>query len=1528
MTGHSIDRRGTIVQSSRSTSVVVCIAGLLFALHAQPAAAGSAVRPDRPERTVEPSRARARAVALEPGAGSPAARAAERFLARHGGTWLFRADPRTGKLELAQGSGLPFVPGRGNRLDAAALAGAPRPDGQLTVEALEPRVREFIAANAELLLPERGELVLDRATSLIRDGGKLATLRFAWHVDGLAVDGAEVFVRINSGNITQFGAPLVGPIDLDTTPVLDRVRAFQAALDHAGHSDAARAEEAPELIILPEEDPGQRLAHRLVWRLRWEMPGELESWEALVDARSGEIVAFGDRNRHAGRVVGGVFKRTVHNESEVLAPFPKIDVDVEGTAVAADTAGAYPYAGGKATATLGGTGIRTLCSGCSSPPQPRATIELGTGRIDFGFGGIDTVGNGLSTRAGRTAFFHLSQVHRVALGWLPGLPWLQQPLTNNVNIDASCNASYDPGANAVNFYRSSMTCNNTGEVSDVVHHEWGHGIDIGSGGGDMGEGTADVTAMHMSRSPLVGPGFNLNGNPVRNLDQETNGYGIVTLGNYASRCGTGVHCHGQIYGQTAWELAQALSAKHGHHTGWRTSERLFYLSLPDAGGTHSADPPATPIFDAYVNADDDDGNLANGTPNGAEISVAFADHEIAGPALPSSPGCLRPGQPAVDVLADCDTFELSWNAIPGASEYRVLRAELRPDTAYVPLASLPAGQTTHTDTEVAPGVDYWYVVMAVDGAGCESPVESPEHARLPAQPILGISAALADDEPAGNRSGFPDPGEDVDLVITVDNHGELDATSVSGTVVPLTPGVSMLSDQVSWSAIPAGGAVETETTLRFTSDAEAVTCGQELRFRFDPVESTSCSGAASYFSVVLGERVGVLEDVFEADSGWGADLGATTATTGSWVRGEPRGTSYQPSIDVTPSGTSCWYTGPNPTGNAGQDDVDDGVAVLLSPVYDLSGQTGLELGYWRWFADSEPGADAGDFFRVEISNDGGSGFTPVEELGSGAAAGGWIERRVEVDPLIALTSEMRLRVSVADGLADGAIVEGAIDDVRFVKPTCDATPACFVEPTFSGLASAAPGDSCAETSLAWSAAESNCINAEITYNVYRSTEPGFTPGPASLLVEGLFATAFEDALLEPGQTYHYAVRAFDSRSGEDSNAVVHAVASPVTPDVAAPVFAGLAGATTGAGCGEVALAWAPAAETCNAPVTYRIYRSTDPGFTPGPATLVGSSLSTSFVDAALAPDEAYTYVVRARDGAGNESPTDVRLTAGAGITDLVRAKTEFEADAGGWAAVSIPSSMAGQWGWGDPDETAFQPEDDATPDGTKCWFTGLTTGGGNGSNDVDDGETILRSAVYDLTGAVNPAVRYARWYTNDRGQNPGEDPFVIEVSNNSGATWAPLEQVASPGGGLLLPLAWVDVEIPLGGILPVTSTMRFRFTAEDAVGSGSLIEAGIDDFELVDLDQGCLVCTGSPGTVGTILVRREGDDVIVDWTGDPAPGARFAVYQVSGADFSQAVRIGTTTERSFVHEGAALSPEPFGYRVSALDECGNESGLQ
>ena len=487
----------------------------------------------------------------------------------------------------------------------------------------------------------------------------------------------------------------------------------------------------------------------------------------------------------------------------------------------------------------------------------------------------------------------------------------------------------------------------------------------------------------------------------------------------------------------------------------------------------------------------------------------------------------------------------------------------------------------------------------------------------------------------------------------------------------------------------------------------------------------------------------------------------------------------------------------------------------------------------------------------------------------------------------------------------------------FSIATTHAPEFCTVEPTFGGLLSAVPGDSCGEIDLTWGAGQSNCTPAgQISYNLYRNTSEFFLPTPGTLVHQGLGGTSLTDSGLDPAQTYFYLVRALDSSSGEDSNIVKRSATAPETPDNGAPVFSGLKTIGPGSSCGEVALEWNAAVESCHAPVAYDVHRSTDPLFNPGPSTLLATTHTTSLVDTSVTPGATHYYLVQARDGARNQETNNLRLGVLPTLFDLEFFKTGFEPTNEGWTVVAPNEASAGNWEWGDPVGTSYQPENDATANGVNCWITGLLGGSGNG--DVDSGTTTLLSSAYDLSATTNVEVRYARWFTNDRGGAPGEatDTFRIDVSDDDGQNWTSLEEI---GAGT--PLSWESIALPL----PVAGThqMRFRFTAAD-IGEGSLVEAGIDEFQLVDPGQACLQCDNPPAqTLCEITVQKAGDDIRVDWTGKP-DGTRAVIYQINGCGATQRIKLGTTIDNFFVHEASALSAEPYSYRVTFVDECGNE----
>ncbi|MCB1184874.1 carboxypeptidase regulatory-like domain-containing protein [bacterium] len=169
--------------------------------------------------------------------------------------------------------------------------------------------------------------------------------------------------------------------------------------------------------------------------------------------------------------------------------------------------------------------------------------------------------------------------------------------------------------------------------------------------------------------------------------------------------------------------------------------------------------------------------------------------------------------------------------------------------------------------------------------------------------------------------------------------------------------------------------------------------------------------------------------------------------------------------------------------------------------------------------------------------------------------------------------------------------------------------------------------------------------------------------------------------------------------------------------------------------------------------------------------------------------------------------------------------------AGDWTAGAAgDDALTGVWENVDPngvfsDPYQVVPEDDFNDPGTLCWITGQDpVGGAQGGNDIDNGTTTLLSPVLDLGGHSSLALSYRRWYTNDTGNNPAADAWVVQARDAGGA-WVDLENTTASDR------SWSFHTFDLDGLLTPGANFQVRFVASD-LGSGSVVEAGVDDFML------------------------------------------------------------------------------------------------
>ena len=226
---------------------------------------------------------------------------------------------------------------------------------------------------------------------------------------------------------------------------------------------------------------------------------------------------------------------------------------------------------------------------------------------------------------------------------------------------------------------------------------------------------------------------------------------------------------------------------------------------------------------------------------------------------------------------------------------------------------------------------------------------------------------------------------------------------------------------------------------------------------------------------------------------------------------------------------------------------------------------------------------------------------------------------------------------------------------------------------------------------------------------------------------------------------------------------------------------------------------------------------------------VFDNFGSSVREPALAPTSSYLFLVgyESRYLNDGESDGDWRV-----LTDATTGEWVREAPIGTW------NTALGKEG----EVPYVQPNEDNTPGTgkTRCWVTGnAPRGSGLGTNDVDDGETILRSPDIDLTGMVQPVLRYYRWFSNDAGATPGTDYWVAQISSDGGSSWEYLERTLQSDA------SWKAHVYELNGLIDLTERMNLRFVAADA-GEGSLIEAAVDDIEVLDINQALVGVENEP----------------------------------------------------------------------------------
>jgi len=682
----------------------------------------------------------------------------QHFISGAGGRWQAYVDRRSGRIDIAEGKGAPWIPGRGNTLTTADLARSGE-RGSVDLALLERLARKFLEPLAPVLGVDPRSIVLDRGRS-----GHPAD--YLWNVDfnvlrgDVPIEGGRVVFRVNNGNLVQFGTENLPSPDIRAPQArLSREQARARLSDLIGGDTAGdRFVDPGSLRLLPAApDRGRNVSFAIgagrqlvsVWQFVFLRSDEEGTWLARVDAVTGSVLELYDINDYA-QVTGGVFPISASLGGETALPMPFADVS---SGLFTNSAGLYTFSGVATTSTLNGQYVKVVdnCGTISQSSDSGGLIPFGVSAgTDCTTPGSGGAGN---THSARTQFYHVNRAKEAGRGFLTGNAWLGAQLQVNVNINLTCNAFWSPGTGTLNFYRSGGGCGNTGEIAGVSLHEYGHGLDSNDGNltsanKGTGETYGDFTASLGTHTSCIGPGFRTTNcvgygdtctacTGVRDIDwaQHTSA-AAHTVANftqplcpanssYTGPCGREGHCESYVSSEALWDLAARDLPSPGTGSAWSIVDRLWYLSRPTAttgfvcdttGATWTSNGCATGAYWRALRAvDDDDGDLTNGTPHSCALYAAFNRHGLACTTDPGAnicfSGCTPPAVPTITLTPGLNQVTVNWTNSGTSVVYDVYRSEVSCNAALARVANDVAG-TSYVDTAVSNRRTYFYQVVA------------------------------------------------------------------------------------------------------------------------------------------------------------------------------------------------------------------------------------------------------------------------------------------------------------------------------------------------------------------------------------------------------------------------------------------------------------------------------------------------------------------------------------------------------------------------------------------------------------------------------------------------------------------------------------------------------------------------------------------------------------------------------------------------------------------------------------------------
>jgi uncharacterized protein (TIGR03382 family) len=501
----------------------------------------------------------------------------------------------------------------------------------------EAWARAFLTAHLAILAPGAVASDFVVVSNQLDPSNDVRSLGFAQHVEGVPVRGGAISFAFKRDRMIMVGSTALPHVVMPRRAAVQRLAAARATsaavawLASSGRRVVARGPVAAAPMIIPiiharAPSGPVDITYTLAVQTSVETTtGEPGRWNVFVDVATGAPFARESTLMFASgsvlfdvpvRAPGAAAGRHAHPASDTIH-------NVNGVDVLAGPDGRVSWEGTEPARVLPGLiGPLVKVVNQSGP--------LTTGNLTLPANGTCTWSHPTEPEvdAQISAFVYANQAKQFAKRRLdPTLAYLDEQLPVHVNETTQsepCNA-YSTGDDIHFHVESAGSCENTARIADVVYHEVGHSLHhhaiingVGAFDRSMSEGVADTLAAALTGDPGIGRGFFFDNRALRDLAQ-------VQRKVWPRDANGQVHDEGEIYGQTMWDLRTQLEARMGP-AGFDQFLKIYYGTIQRA-----VDIPS--CFAEALVADDDDGDLANGTPNDCDIITAFNAHGLFDPSL-------------------------------------------------------------------------------------------------------------------------------------------------------------------------------------------------------------------------------------------------------------------------------------------------------------------------------------------------------------------------------------------------------------------------------------------------------------------------------------------------------------------------------------------------------------------------------------------------------------------------------------------------------------------------------------------------------------------------------------------------------------------------------------------------------------------------------------------------------------------------------------------------------------------------------